>query len=262
MKQRYTCYINERIEGDTAMLINEKLKEMWHGCDYNPDQWLDFPEVLEKDIELMKKSNCNVMSVGIFAWAKIEPEEGVFNFEWLDKIIDRLYENNIYTILATPSGAMPVWLAEKYPEVRRVAEDGIRNRFGNRHNNCYSSPVYREKVRIMNTKLAKRYSNHPGVLMWHISNEYNIEDCHCPLCCENFRIWLKNKYHTIDDLNAKWWSSFWSHTYQNFSQIEPPGKHGEFSSNPLKLEWHRFKNHMLNDFVENEVSALKKVDLL
>lgn len=242
------------------MYINEKLKALWHGGDYNPDQWLDYPEVLQKDIELMKKSGCNAMSVGIFAWAKLEPEEGVFQFEWLDSIIDNLYANGIYTILATPSGAMPVWMAEKYPEVKRVAEDGIRSRFGNRHNNCYSSPVYREKVKIINTKLAERYSAHPGILMWHISNEYNVEDCHCPLCRENFRKWLEEKYGTIDNLNAKWWGGFWSHTYLSFSQIDPPGPHGEFSSNPLKLEWHRFKNHMLQDFLKWEVSAVKAVN--
>lgn len=242
------------------MNINEKLKGMWHGCDYNPDQWLSYPEVLEKDIELMKKSGCNAMSVGIFAWSKLEPEEGVFDFEWLDKIIDNLYKNGIYTILATPSGGMPVWMAEKYPEVKRMREDGIRNRFGNRHNNCYSSPVYREKVRIINTKLAERYSGHPGILMWHISNEYNVGDCHCPLCCDNFRKWLEDKYKTIEKLNEKWWSGFWSHTYQSFSQIDPPGEHGDDSSNPLKLEWHRFKNHMLRDFLECEANALKKVN--
>ena len=243
-------------------MFNKKLKTLWHGCDYNPDQWLNHPEILEKDIELMKKSNCNVMTVGIFSWSKLEPEEGRFDFVWLDKIIENLFKNGIYTILATPSGAMPAWMAEKYPEVKRVSEDGIRNRFGNRHNACYSSPVYREKVKTINTKLAERYSNHPAVLMWHISNEYNVEDCHCSLCRNNFRKWLENKYKTIEELNEKWWSSFWSHTYQSFSQIEPPGEHGEHSSNPLKLEWHRFKNNILKDFVENEVAALKKVNPL
>ena len=233
---------------------------MWHGCDYNPDQWIDYNDVLQRDIQLMKKAGCNVMSVGIFSWAKLEPMEGVFDFEWLDKIINHLYENDIYTILATPSGAMPVWMAEKYPEVKRMCEDGIRNRFGNRHNNCYSSHVYKQKVRIINTKLAQRYSKHPGVLMWHISNEYNVEDCYCPLCCEKFRQWLKNKYKTIDNLNRKWWSNFWSHTYQSFSQIDPPGEHGELSSNPLKLDWHRFKNYILKDFVDNEVAVLKRVN--
>ena len=242
------------------MYLSEKLKCMWHGGDYNPDQWLDYPEVLEKDIELMKKSGCNVMSVGIFAWSKLEPQEGIFDFEWLDNIIDNLYKNSIYTVLATPSGAMPIWLAQKYPEVRRMSEDGIRNRFGNRHNNCYSSTVYREKVKIINKKLAERYANHPAVLMWHISNEYNVEDCHCPLCRENFKKWLKDKYKTIDNLNNKWWNGFWSHRYEDFSQIDPPGAHGENSSNPLKLEWHRFKNDMLCSFVNDEVEAVKSIN--
>lgn len=242
------------------MYINEKLKGMWHGCDYNPDQWIDYPKVLKKDIELMKKSHCNVMSVGIFAWSRLEPQEGVFDFEWLDNMIDTLYENGIYTILATPSGAMPAWMAEKYPEIKRMSEDGIRNRFGNRHNNCHSSPVYREKVRIINTKLAERYSSHPGIVLWHISNEYNADDCHCPLCVDNFRSWLKNKYKTIDELNKKWWNGFWSHNYQSFSQIAPPGRHGEQVSNPLRIEWWRFKNDLLKDFLENEIAAVKKVN--
>ena len=242
------------------MYLNEKLKCVWHGGDYNPDQWLDYPKVLKKDIELMKKTGCNVMSVGIFAWSKLEPQEGVFDFKWLDEIIDNLYKNGIYTVLATPSGAMPVWLAQKYPEVRRVAEDGIRNRFGIRHNHCYSSEIYREKVRIIDKKLAGRYSNHPGVLMWHISNECHFGDCHCPLCRENFKRWLSDKYKTIDNLNNKWWNGFWSHRYEDFSQIEPPGDHGESSSNPLKLEWHRFKNDLLCDFVKDEVKAVKSVN--
>lgn len=242
------------------MFLSDKLKGIWHGCDYNPDQWQDYPEVLEKDIELMKKAGCNVMSVGVFSWARLEPQEGVFDFEWLDRVIDNLHRNGVYTILATPSGAMPAWMAEKYPEIKRMSDDGIRNRFGNRHNCCYSSPVYREKVRIMNTKLAERYSSHPGVVMWHISNEYNVFDCHCPLCCENFRGWLSDKYGTIDNLNARWWSSFWSHTYRDFSQIDPPGPHGEQSSNPLRLEWHRFKNAMLESFIKNEIDSVKSVN--
>ncbi|MBP3369438.1 MAG: beta-galactosidase [Clostridia bacterium] len=242
------------------MHINEKLTAFWHGADYNPDQWLEYPDVLKKDIELMKKSGCNVMSVGIFAWSMLEPKENVYNFEWLDNIIDSLYENGIYTVLATPSGAMPAWMAEKYPEVKRMSEDGIRERFGNRHNNCFSSPVYREKVRMINTKLAERYSKHPGVVLWHLSNEYNVEDCHCPLCKENFRNWLKNKYGTVENLNAKWWNGFWSHRYGKFSQIDPPGPHGEKSSNPLLLDWHRFKNDLLRDFVDNEIAAVRSVN--
>jgi beta-galactosidase len=242
------------------MYINEKLNVFWHGGDYNPDQWLDYPEVLAKDIELMKKSGCNAMSVGIFAWSRLEPREGEFDLDWLESIINNLYANGIYTVLATPSGAMPVWMAEKYPETKRMKEDGIRERFGGRHNNCFSSPVYREKVRIINTKLAERFSRHPGVLLWHLSNEYNVGDCHCPLCKQNFRAWLEKRYGTIENLNAKWWNGFWSHRYQSFAQIDPPGAHGENTSNPLLLDWHRFKNDLLFDFVDCEIAAVRAVN--
>ena len=242
------------------MHINEKLKVFWHGGDYNPDQWLDYPEVLKKDIELMKKSGCNAMSVGIFAWSKLEPRENEYDFEWLDSIINNLYDNGVYTVLATPSGAMPAWMAEKYPEIRRVSEDGIRARYGERHNNCFSSPIYREKVTKMDTLLAKRYSSHPGVVLWHLSNEYNTGDCYCELCRANFRSWLEKKYGTIENLNDKWWNGFWSHRYQHFGQIDPPGAHGENVSNPLRIEWKRFKSELLMDFIKVEINAVKSVN--
>ena len=161
--------------------VSEKVPHFLHGADYNPDQWLKYPEVLKEDIRLMKLANCNVVSVGIFAWSALEPEEGKFNFEWLDEVIENLYKNGIYAILATPSGARPAWMSQKYPEVLRVESNRVRNLHGKRHNHCYTSPVYREKVNIINTKMAERYSKHPGVIAWHVSNEYGGE-CHCNLC--------------------------------------------------------------------------------
>ena len=84
--------------------------KIFYGADYNPEQWLDYPEILEKDIELMKKAHCNIMSVGIFSWSKLEPQEGVFDFSWLDKVLDRLNEAGVKVFLATPSGARPTWM--------------------------------------------------------------------------------------------------------------------------------------------------------
>lgn len=139
--------------------IIPKLKALLHGADYNPEQWLDRPDILEKDIELMKQTRCNVMSVGVFSWSTLEPKEGEFQFEWLDDVMDRLAENNISVLLATPSGARPAWLAERYPDVLRVNSKREKHLFGERHNHCYNSPNYREKVNIINTKLAERYSS-------------------------------------------------------------------------------------------------------
>lgn len=230
--------------------------KMIHGGDYNPEQWLDFPEILEKDIAYFKKAGINEVSLGIFSWAVLEPHEGEFHFAWMQEIINRLYENDISVILATPSGARPKWMADKYPEVLRVEADRHRNLFGGRHNHCYTSPVYREKVRIINTKLAQQFGNHPGVIAWHISNEYGGE-CHCPLCQEEFRKWLKEKYKTVENLNKAWATTFWSHIYQDFSQIESPSDRGESALHGLNLDWKRFVTDRTVDFTEHEIQAIR-----
>ncbi len=241
--------------------ITPRFPHLIHGGDYNPDQWLDRPDILERDIELMKRSGCNAMSVAIFAWAALEPEEGVYNFEWLDDVIGRMYDNGIYTILATPSGARPRWMSEKYPEVSRVSQTLHRELHRGRHNHCYSSPVYREKVKQMNTKLAERYASNPAVILWHLSNEYG-GDCHCPLCENNWREWLKKKYGTVENLNKAWWLSFWSQSYQSWDQIHlgsafmEEGRRAHLNY----PEWQRFVSDMTADFCKWEADAVKAVN--
>ena len=231
---------------------------LYYGADYNPDQWLDRPDILAQDIELMKKANISVVSLGIFAWATLEPEEGVYNLDWMGKIIDTLYAAGVSIDLATPSGARPAWMAHKYPEVRRVNADRVRQLFGERHNHCYTSPVYREKVKQMNQQLASRFGRHPGVVMWHLSNEYGGE-CHCELCQEAFRSWLKEKYGTIEAVNKAWNSKFWSHDYPDFSYIESPAPHGENSVHGLKLDWKRFVSHQTIDFMKWERDCIREI---
>lgn len=136
--------------------FGKPIGEIIHGGDYNPDQWLDRPDILEKDIEYMKQAGVNEATLGVFSWAMYEPREGEFHLEWLHEIMDRLYENGIYTILATPSAARPAWLDSKYPEVMRVDDMGIRRRHGLRHNHCLSSEVYREKVSIITESWQKK----------------------------------------------------------------------------------------------------------
>ena len=234
-----------------------KTEKLLHGGDYNPEQWLKRPDILEKDLDMLEKANCNVVTLGVFSWSTLEPEEGIFHFEWLQEIIDKLYKRGISTILGTPSGARPKWMADKYPEVLRVDETGHRNHFGFRHNHCYTSPVYREKVHIMNKKLAEEVAVHPGVILMHISNELGGE-CHCPLCQEAFRGWLKEKYQTIENLNDRWCTTFWSHTYQKFDQIESPSRIGETQLHGLNLDWKRFVTHQTIDFLRQEVAALRE----
>jgi len=236
--------------------MKQKYFDLLHGGDYNPEQWLAHPDVLQKDIEFMKKANCNAVSMGIFSWSALEPVEGRYTFGWMEKIFDDLYNNGISVILATPSGARPKWLADKYPEVLRVDENRNRNLFGARHNHCYTSPLYREKVHMINSELAKRFAGHPGLIMWHISNEYGGE-CHCEYCQKAFRAWLQEKYSSIEDLNDKWYTSFWSHTYNSFDQIESPSPRGESALHGLTLDWKRFVTHQTVDFAKDEIKTLR-----
>lgn len=230
-----------------------------HGGDYNPDQWLDRPDILEADVRMMKKAGMNSVTLGVFSWAAYEPTEGDFHFEWLEEIIERLYQNGIYTVLSTPSGARPAWLDEKYPEAMRVDGRGVRNHHGFRHNHCMTSPKYREKVGIIDRKLAERFGSHPGVILYHISNEFGGE-CYCPLCAKRFQTYLAEKFdHDIEKLNKAWWTSFWSHHYNSFEQIEPPYANGEGSVMGLNLEWKRFTTWSTNDFMRFEADTLKSV---
>lgn len=229
-----------------------------HGSDYNPDQWLDRPDILEKDIELMKKAKMTSMSLGIFSWSAYEPTEGEFHMDWLKDIMDKLYENRIYTILATPSGARPAWLDEKYPECMRVGADDHRAHHGVRHNHCMSSPKFREKTGIIINKIIDTVGKHPGLAMWHLSNEFGGE-CFCPLCKKKFQDYLANKFdNDINKLNKAWWTGFWSHTYNDFSQIEPPYLNGEFSVMGLNLEWKRFTTWNTTDYMKSEIDIIRK----
>ena len=230
-----------------------------HGADYNPEQWIYDKAVWDMDMQLMEKAHTNEMTVGIFSWAKLEPSEGVYDFSFLDKIIDKIGKNGKKVILSTPSGARPHWLAEKYPEVLRVGQDGVREHFRARENHCFTSPVYREKRKNINRKLAERYGNNPTVIAWHISNEFNGE-CHCQLCCDAFRDFLKNKFNNnIDELNHNYWADFWSHTYSNFEQIEPPGKNTETGIHGLNLDWKRFVTHQTKEFIKCELEPIREI---
>jgi len=237
-----------------------KIPHMLHGGDYNPDQWINTPEVWDEDMRLMKLAGCNTMSIGIFAWSALEPTEGNFEFGWMDTIMDKLAENGAYAILATPSGARPAWMAYKYPEVLRVDAQHRKLTYGERHNHCYTSPIYREKVNIINTKLAERYKDHPALAMWHISNEY-IGNCHCPLCQEAFREFLKVRYNgDLALLNSEYWNGFWSGNISDWSEIEAPSPIGRGeNSQPLLLDWKRFITHQTIDFMKHEMAPLRRI---
>lgn len=234
-------------------LISKKVHHFLHGCDYNPDQWLHMPEIIKEDFRLMDKAHVNVMTLGVFSWTTLEPEDGKYEFRWLDDIMDRLADSGRFAIMATPSGAKPGWLAKKYPETLRVDRNRNRDLWHFRHNHCPTSPEYRRKITEMNVQLAKRYKDHPALIMWHISNELSGE-CHCPLCHDAFRNWLKKKYHgDLDRLNRAWYNAFWSHQFTDWSQVESRNSHCQ------TLDWKRFVTDQFVDYMQAEIKPIREI---
>lgn len=236
-----------------------KFPFMFHGGDYNPDQWTHIPGTVDEDFRLFKIAGVTALSVGIFAWAKLEPEEGTFDFSFLDDIMARAERDGIAIILATPSGAKPNWMAQKYPEICRMHSPGRgvepqRQEQTGRHNHCPTSPVYREKCQIMNRKLAERYGQHPMLAMWHVSNEYNA-GCDCPLCREAFRDWLKDKYGSLKALNEAWWTGFWAHTFSDWSQICAT----DSSLPAMMVDRRRFDSEQMLSFFKAEAAPLREL---
>jgi beta-galactosidase len=226
-----------------------------HGGDYNPDQWLStVPTILEDDAKLMRLTGINSASIGIFSWAALEAAEGTFRFDWLDRIMDQQAGIKNRVILATPSGAMPAWLAEKYPEARRVDRQGVRAHYGGRHNHCWSSPAYHERVRIINTKLAERYCGHPALAMWHVSNELNGQ-CFCDLCRASWQGWLEKRYGTLGAKNDAHWAYFWAHEATEWRHAEPTD---DVMDGQL-LDWMRFTNQQLIDWYTFEADILRAI---
>ncbi|WP_208586538.1 beta-galactosidase [Gracilibacillus suaedae] len=243
-------------------MIHEKLPKIWYGGDYNPEQWDE--ETVTEDIRMFKLAGIDVATVNVFSWALNQPDENTYDFTWLDETIDRLYQNGVYICLATSTAAHPAWMAKHYPDVRRVDFEGRKRLFGGRHNSCPNSPTYRKYAERIADKLAERYKDHPAVLIWHVSNEYGGY-CYCENCQKTFRVWLKDKYGTLDVVNKAWNTRFWGHTFYEWDEIVAPnglseewqgGQNTNFQG--ISLDYRRFQSDSLLDVFKLERDALKK----
>lgn len=238
-------------------MINKNTPFIYFGGDYNPDQWDD--ATLERDMELFKKANVNLVTLPVFSWAKLEPSEGVYHFEWLDKILDKLWENNIHVCLATPTTAQPAWMSKKYPEVLPVDIAGRKRTHGMRVFFCVNSEKYRERAGAIAEAMAKRYQNHPALAAWHISNEYGTY-CYCENCQKKFREWLKKKYKTPQGLNDAWNLSFWGRLIYDFDEMMLPTElNDDYRFYPqIQLDYMRFVTDSTAECFRNEYDIVKK----
>lgn len=242
-------------------MINEKLPKIWYGGDYNPEQW--GPEIWQEDERMFKLAGIDVATVNVFSWAMLQPDEDTYDFSFLDETIDRLYKSGVHVCLATSTGAHPAWMARKYPDVLRVDVQGRKRRFGGRHNSCPNSPAYRKYSEKLAGLLAERYKDHPGLLIWHVSNEYGGY-CYCDNCAAAFRTWLKERYGTLDEVNRAWNTRFWGHTFYDWEDIVVPNELSEeWNGNRtnfqgISLDYRRFQSQSLLDCYKLEYEAIKK----
>ena len=238
--------------------INPRAPFIWHGADYNPEQWP--AATWDDDVALMQQAGCTIATVGVFSWVSLQPAEDRFTFEWLDTVIEKLHAAGRLLCLATPSAAQPAWMSLAYPDVLRADATGRRVHHGGRTNYCPNSPSYRRFAVQMASKLAERYGQHPALAIWHVSNEYGGSGpCYCENCAAAFRAWLQRRYTSLDDLNARWWTPFWSHTYTDWSQIEPPYANGESVTHALTIDYRRFQSDSMLECFTLERDALRAV---
>ena len=225
------------------------------GGDYNPEQW--DRSVWRQDVELMREAGVNLVSLGIFSWALLEPAEGVYDFGWLDEILDLLHDGGIRVDLANASASPPPWFSHKYPQSLPVTADGVRLGYGSRQAFCGSSSDYRRAAAALTTQIAERYATHPAVVMWHVHNEYGCHNqpCYCDVTAAAFRHWLERKYGDIDALNEAWGTAFWSQHYYDFEEILPPRTSGTFVNPTQRLDFARFSSDELLECFEAEAPS-------
>ena len=229
-----------------------------YGGDYNPEQWDE--ATFATDLELMAEAGVNLVSLGIFSWARLEPREGVYELDWLVEIVDRLHDAGVAVDLATATATPPAWMATDHPESLPMNADGVRLGLGSRQQYCPSSTVYRERSAALAAALAERLGDHAGVVMWHIGNEYGCHtaECFCPACAQAFRAWLAERYGDVERLNAAWGTDFWSQRYTSLEQVAPPAAMPTFPNPAQVLDWRRFSDHQLRSLMEAEARILRE----
>lgn len=229
------------------------------GVDYYPEQW--DRELWVKDADDMKEAGVRIVRLAEFAWSRLEPEEDVYCFEWLDEIIGIFAQRKIQVFLCTPTCTPPLWLFEKYPEVIQVDKSGHRIPIGIRGHRCLNSPVYREKCEKIIRQMVSRYVDNEWVIGYQIDNELEANHCCCPVCEEKFRNFIKDKYGTIARVNEAYGNSVWSGEYSSFSQVKPPfGEHQTWLNPSYMLDFNRYASESTIEYVEFQRKLIRSFD--
>jgi beta-galactosidase len=238
-------------QAQAAERITTATPPLWLGTAWYPEQW---PESRwETDLTYMEKAGVRFVRIGEFAWSRMEPEEGKFDFSWMDHAIDAAARHHIYAVLGTPSAAPPAWLTQKYPETLRMKPDGRYDQHGNRQQFNWNNPKYRELAREIARQMAVRYGHSPNVIGWQIDNEY-AQESYDPDTKKSFQNWLCARYGTLDNLNARWTTAYWSQSYSDWNQIPIPTGSG----NPgLLLSWKRFVSDTWRSYQKNQLEVIR-----
>ena len=247
------------------MGYGKNIKQVLYGGDYNPEQWPE--EVWAEDMRMMKEAHINIVTLNVFSWAALQPDEDTYNFEKLDRIMEYVRENGLKVCLATSTGAHPAWMARKHPDILRTDMNGIKRKFGGRHNSCPNSPTYRKYAPKLAEEIAKRYKDYDNIVAWHISNEFGGE-CYCENCEKAFRKWLKKEYGTIEAMNKSFNTAFWGHTFYDWEDVVLPDNRTEHFNafgidrtmfQGISLDYRRFNSDSILECYELEYDAVKKI---
>ncbi len=228
------------------------------GVDYYPEHW--DKRLWSQDADLMKKTGVKVVRLAEFSWSRLEPEEGKFNFEWLDEVVKLFDERNIGVILCTPTNCPPLWMYQNYPETIQTGRDGNKIGIGIRGHRCYTSPIFRKYSSRIIDRMTKHYASNKNIIAWQIDNELESNFCCCEYCTGDYRNWLEKKYGSIKKINSIYGNNVWSGEYSHWEQIKTPlGSYPYAWYNPsYMLDYYRFASDSMVEYVEFQTQVIRK----
>lgn len=243
------------------MEFKSKFKKILYGGDYNPEQWSQ--DIWSEDMKLFKEADIDIVTLNVFNWAMLQKDEETYDFTKLDKTVKKVTESGINICMATSTGAHPAWMAKKYPDILRTEFNGMKRKYGGRHNSCPNSTTFQKYSVKLAKELAKHYKNQENIVVWHISNEYGGA-CYCENCEKAFRVWLKKKYKTIENLNKEWNTNFWGHTFYDWEEIVLPNLLSEHIDENrsmhqgITIDYMRFNSDSMLENFKAEYKAIKE----